>query len=417
MKRRRERSFVHRFPFYYGWVIVAAGTAGLIMTQPGQSPVLSIFTDAFIEDLNLSRSLLSTLFTVATVVAGLSLSFWGTRIDRYGPRVMVGVITALMGVSCLYVAFVQNAVMLGLGYVLLRMLGASALMLVSQNVINQWWVARRGTMVGLSGVAYALVGMGLFPNVVHTLLQGFGWRATYAILGGVELLVMLPLGLLLFRDRPEDHGLQPDGQLDAPESGGGNPGADVAWTRAEAVRTPAFWVAAASVSATGMLATGLYFHMVSLFESQGLSSEVAARVYLPMALTSALVQLGSGYVADRVPIRFVMAVGLVALAGALGLAQVITTVPLAMAYGVVIGMSNGIMGMASSFVWADYYGRVHLGAISGLVAMLSRISTALGPVPLAVVFDLWGSYDAALRVEMLVPLILAGLNLFVKPPR
>jgi len=417
MEAGAQRSFVRRMPFYYGWVIVAVGTVGLIMTQPGQSPMLSIFTDAFIEDLNISRSLISTLFTLGTIVGGISLAFWGERIDRHGPRKMVVVITALLGASCLYMSLVQNALMLGVGYVLLRMLGASALMLVSNNVINQWWVARRGMMMGLSGVIFSLVGMGLFTNVVYGLLQRFDWRTTYAILGAMELLVMLPLGLLLFRDRPEDYGLQPDGRPSAPETPDGARAGGIDWTRGEAVRTPAFWVAAASLATTAMVGTGLYFHMVSIFESRGLSADVAAAVYLPISVTTAVVQLGSGYLADRIPVRILLAVGLVAMSGALGLAQVMDGALSAVAYGVVMGVSSGVTGTASSIVWANYYGRRHLGSISGLAVSLSRVSSALGPLPLALAFDLSGGYGAVLRIEMVVPLVLAGLNLLVKAPQ
>lgn len=417
MEASRDRSFVHRFPFYYGWIIMAAGTIGLIMTQPGQSPVLSIFTDAFIEDLRISRSLTSTLFTVGTVVGGLSLPFWGRRIDRHGPRTMVTAITALLGASCLYMGVVQNALMLGLGYVLLRMLGASALMLVSRNVINQWWVERRGTMMGISGLLFSLVGMGIFTNLVHALLQRFGWRTSYAILGAMELLVMLPLGMLLFRDRPEDHGLHPDGQLDPPEALGDEGSVDASWTRAEAVRTPAFWAAAAGLAASAMLGTGLYFHVVSIFESQGLSADMAAVTYLPISLTSAGVRLTSGYLADRVPVRFLLAAGLVALSGALGLAQVIGGLALAVVYGVAMGLSSGMMGTVASVIWADYYGRRHLGSISGLATTVSRVSSALGPLPLALAYDLSGSYDGALTVEMMIPLALAAVAVFVRTPR
>jgi MFS family permease len=417
MESCQKRSFVRRFPVYYGWVIVAAGTIGLIMTQPGQSPVLSIFTDAFIEDLNLSRSLTSTLFTVGTVVAGLSLYFWGRRIDRHGPRRMVVVITALLGASCLYMGLVQNGLMLGVGYVLLRMLGASALMLVSRNVINQWWVERRGTMMGFSGLTFSLVGMGIFTNLVHALLRRFEWRTTYAILGALELLVMLPLGLLLFRDRPEDHGLHPDGRPDPPKALHDEGSVDASWTRAEAVRTPAFWAAVAGFAASSMLGTGLYFHVVSIFASRGLSADVAAAIYLPISVTSAGVRLASGYLADRVPVRFILAAGLVALSGALGLAQVIGGLALAVVYGVAMGLSSGMMGTATGVIWANYYGRRHLGSISGLATTVSRIGSALGPLPLAVAYDLSGSYSAALRIEMVVPLALAALALFVRPPK
>lgn len=411
-----ERSFVRRMPFFYGWIIVVAGTAGLIMTQPGQSPVLSIFTDAFIEDLDVSRSLTSTLFTVGTVVAGLSLSFWGERIDRHGPRKMVGVISALLGASCFYMALVQNGAMLGVGYVLLRMLGASALMLVSNNVINQWWVARRGRMAGFSGVVFSLVGMGVFTNLVHWLLQRYTWRTTYAILGATELVVMLPLGLLLFRDRPEDHGLYPDGREGAAERSASDKHCPVVWTRAKAIRTPAFWAAVTSLSATAALGTGLYFHMISIFESQGLSSEVAAAVYLPISLASALIKLGSGYLADRVPVRMLLVVGLVAMSAALGLAQGLSTVPLAVLYSLVLGLSNGITGTVSSVVWADYYGRQHLGSIAGLAATVTRVSSALGPLPLALAFDASGGYGIALRIGVVIPLSLAVVNLIVRPP-
>lgn len=417
METRSERSFVRRLPFFYGWVIFVAGTAGLIMTQPGQSPVLSIFTDAFIEDLSISRSMTSTLFMVGTVVGGLSLSFWGERIDRHGPRRMVGVISALVGLSCFFMAVVQNSLMLGIGYVLLRMLAASALVLVSNNVINQWWVARRGRMAGFSGVLFSLVGMGVFTNVVHWLLKRTTWRTTYAILGGMELLVMLPVGLLLFRDRPEDHGLLPDG-ADLPADMALRDQHSVAgWTKAQAMQTSAFWAAAVSLAATAALGTGLYFHMVSIFESQGLSAEAAAATYLPISIISALVKLGSGYLVERVPVGRLLAAGLVALSGALGLAQSLTGVPLALVYGLALGVSNGVSGTVSSMVWADYFGREHLGSIAGLGATLSRVASALGPLPLALAFDSFGTYAGILRIEAAIPLALAAVNLVVKPPQ
>lgn len=417
MKTSSERSFVQRLPFFYGWIIVAAGTAGLVMTQPGQSPVLSIFTDAFIEDLDISRSLTSSLFMVGTVVAGLSLSFWGERIDRHGPRTMVGVISALVGLSCFFMAVVQNSVMLGIAYVLLRMLGASALMLVSNTVINQWWVARRGRMAGLSGIIFSLVGMGVFTNVVHWLLRRYTWRTTYGILGAMELLVMLPIGVLLFRDRPEDHGLLPDGAdvlAQVPVSDEDSVGG---WTKGEAIRTPAFWTAAVSLSAISALGTGLYFHMVSIFKSQGLSAEAAAATYLPISVVSALVTLASGYLAERVPVGRLMAVGLVTLSVALALAQSLTAVPLAIVYSLALGASNGISGTVSSVVWADYFGRKHLGSIAGLGATLSRVASALGPLPLALAFDSFGTYAGILRIEAVIPLALAALNMVVKPPQ
>jgi len=65
--------WVNGFPVFYGWVILAAGALGLILTSPGQTYAVSIFIDHFIRDLGVSRSLVSTLYTAATLLGSLSL--------------------------------------------------------------------------------------------------------------------------------------------------------------------------------------------------------------------------------------------------------------------------------------------------------------------------------------------------------
>jgi sugar phosphate permease len=419
MKTVPKRSFVHRWPFFYGWVVAAVGTLGMSMTGPGQTPVISIFTDAFIADLGLSRSTISLLYTVGSLIGGVSLSVWGRQIDRYGSRLMFGVITGLFGVACIYVGSVQNALMLGLGFVALRMLGQGGLALVSQNVVNQWWVQRRGLVMGISGVATSILLVGLFPNVAHALLGQYGWRITYPILGGALLLGLLPLGLVLLRDRPEEYGLRPDGRTISGRDRAraalhGAPEAE--WTLAEAISTPAFWVVALSIGAYGMLLTGLFFHMVSIFDSRNLSAEAAVAVYVPVAATSAVVRLGGGYLADRVPLRVLLVVALISTSLILGMVQILNSVTMAMAYGVLLGLNGGLFGIVMSVVWASYFGRRHLGSIAGMASTFTVIGSALGPLPLALAYDLLGSYNEVLTVEALIPLALAVANLFVRRP-
>jgi hypothetical protein len=84
------------------------------------------------------------------------------------------------------------------------------------------------------------------------------------------------------------------------------------------------------------------------------------------------------------------------------LAQTMNWVVLAGMYGVMVGTSNGIMSTAGSSIWDDYFGRRHLGSISGLRSSISRISSALGALPLALAFNLTGSYNLALMIEMAV---------------
>ncbi|WP_103016452.1 MFS transporter [Salinibacter ruber] len=60
----------------------------------------SLFIDAFIEDLGLSRSAVSWLYTGATVLGSIGLPLAGRLLDRYGPRRVAVVLIALPAASC-----------------------------------------------------------------------------------------------------------------------------------------------------------------------------------------------------------------------------------------------------------------------------------------------------------------------------
>ena len=416
----RKSRLVSASPVYYGWIILAVGSLGVIMTSPGQTYAISIFIEHFIADLGVSRSLISTLYTAATLSASLALMAVGRQVDRRGPRLTMAIITVLFGLTCIYMGAISNAVMLAVGFFALRLLGQGSLSLVSQNVINQWWVRRRGLAMGIAGMAWALMGQGLFPNLVNWLIPRSGWRATYIFLGAMLLVGMMPIGVIFVRDHPEDYGLQPDG--DEPPDPRGAVGskqiAEENWTLSETLHTSAFRIVAAGLFTMSMLSTGLTFHIVSIFADSGLNSTVAATVFLPIAATSAIVNLGSGVLADRVPVRVLLAVGLLLQAVNLVMAPYLLSVNLALAYGVIAGFKGGLQGIVTSVVWAKYFGRRHLGSITGVTTMLIVAGSALGPMPLGIARDLLGSYTITLLGAAILPLALSIATLiFGKPPK
>ena len=133
----RTSRLVNQSPIYYGWVILAMGTLGMIMTSPGQTYAVSIFIEHFITDLGISRGMVSTLYTFGTLIGSFVLPLVGRQIDRRGPRLVMMLITLLFGLACIYMGFVSNVVTLGLGFVFIRMLGQGSLSMVSTNLINQ----------------------------------------------------------------------------------------------------------------------------------------------------------------------------------------------------------------------------------------------------------------------------------------
>ena len=159
------------------------------------------------------------------------------------------------------------------------------------------------------------------------------------------------------------------------------------------------------------------FHFFSIFSDNGLSTSVIASIFIPIAATRAIVQLGGGFLIDRIPIRLVLGVSLLMLAGVMITVPRISTVEIALAIGVVMGIRTGLQGLVSGVVWAKFFGRRYLGAITGVTSTIGVASSALGPMPFGVARDWMGSYTFVLTWLSVIPLVLALLNfVFSKLP-
>lgn len=415
----RSSRLISASPIYYGWVMLIVGAIGMILTSPGQTYAVSVFIDYFIDDLGLSRSVISTLYTIGTLTAGFAMPFVGRKIDKKGPRYVMTAVVFAFGCVCVYMGFVTNAVMVGIGFIGLRLLGQGSLSMVSRYVINQWWVRRRGMVMGIAGVTAALLGSGGFPNLINTLIPQFGWRTTYMLLGVMIWLVMLPTSVIFVRSRPEDYGLQPDG--DVPSEDDNQQKTKIAednWTLSEALHAPVFWVIAASLAVPSMLNTGLTFHIFSIFQDSGLDASIAAAVFVPMASAGAAFRLIGGVLIDRIQARFLFAVALLLNALVLVMAPNLPNVTVALLFGVIMGSSSGIEQSVSGVIWAKYFGRLHLGSITGVVSSILVAASALGPMPMGVARDLMGNYATVLQVFAVIPLTLSVISLvFIKPPQ
>jgi MFS transporter, OFA family, oxalate/formate antiporter len=409
-EKREPDRIVRATPFFYGWIILLVGTIGLIMTSPAQTYNVSIFIDHFIQDLNISRSLVSTLYSVGTLVGSFTLPFWGAQIDRFGPRRMATLISILFALACVYMGYVQSAFMLVLGFVAIRMLGQGSLSLVSQNVMNQWWVRRRGTVMGISGTVLALVGMGVFPLFTNMLIDGYGWRTAFMLLGALLFVVMTPISILFFRRSPETYNLHPDGKpLEDLPAAGQSQAAEVDWTLKEAMRTRVFWLLAASFALYTLLVTGQLFHMVGIVEDAGLDASVAATVFLPLSLMTAAATLTSGFLLDRVKIRWVLAVALLLQGVSLLMMSLLNSAGLALLYGGILGLSGGFFRTLGTVTWPKLFGRRYLGSIFGFASAAGVFGAALGPIPFGFARDFTGSYLPAAFTFLVLCVLLALL--------
>jgi MFS family permease len=406
---------IERSPIYYGWVVLAAGTLGMAMTMPGRTHAIAVVVDPIMADAGVSRGLASALFMIGTLVASFLMTPFGAWLDRQGPRRAVALVCLLFGLSCFQMAWVSGPATLLLAILTLRGFGQGALNAVSQHVIGQWFVRRRGLAMGVAGVGVAIANT-IFPIALAAGIAAYGWREAYMVMGLLTFCLMLPVGAAFYRHRPELYGLVPDGH--AVPGKPAVPVKEVNWTREAALRTRAFWVFAFGDLLSAGLGSGLLFHHFSIMAANGLSRLEAAALFLPLGLVTALFNILAGVALDRVNPRYVLTTALGCLMAALMLAGLAHNPAGVLAYGVMLGATIGIASSVNGVALPHYFGRRNLGSIKGVAQTCFIAGTAMGPIPFAVAYELgWGYWPAILgSMALTAALGVAALLLRPLPP-
>jgi MFS family permease len=399
---------------FYGWHVVAYAAIALAATGPGQTVGISLFIDPLIADLGISRSAVSTAYLIGTLAGALALPSIGRLVDRYGVRRSMAVIGGVFGAVLIGISFATSVLGLTAGFVGIRMAGQGALGLTATTAIALWFHRRRGLAAGIVS-AFGALGISSTPLVLEYFLLDLGWRTAWRIEGLVIWALVIPLALLGMRDRPSDLGQHPDGPVAAGEVPPPQSGVH-GLTRAQALRSPYFWLIASAVAMSGLLTTAVSFHQISLLTARGLTQAEAAANFVPQTVVGLVATLAAGHLMDRFAGRWMIVASMTTLSAALVWATVVGPGLSAIAYGAMLGAAGSIIRAVEAASLPRAFGTRHIGAIRGLVVSISVGGTAAGPLLFAAVFEATGSYGPVLLASALPPVLVAAWSLVVREP-
>jgi MFS family permease len=401
---------------FSGWRIVAVASIGIGMTAPGQTPGVSVFIDPMMATLDVTRSEISTVYLIGTLVGAFMLPRFGTLFDRHGARYTMVLIGGLLGLMLAAMSGVQGLVTLMIGFAGIRMLGQGALGLVSTSSLAPWFDRKRGTAVGIAS-AFGQTVISLMPLLSTLAILRVGWRTSWVLLAGLTWLIVVPMGLWFVIDKPADVGQRPDG-TPVPEDGATDPADEIVhFTRREALRTPMFWAVAGALTSTGMIQTALGFHQIDLLGEQGLTPVQAAANFLPQTIAGLGITILIGAMIDRVAPRVVLIGAMLLLAAAMVGVGWVSPGWTAVLYGMAVGSAGSAARTLEAAIFPRLYGLRHIGSIRGIVTMISVGSSAFGPLTLSIGRSMTGSYMPVLYALLVMPLTVCVLALFAPDPR
>lgn len=313
----------------------------------------------------------------------------GWAIDRFGPRRLMicgilmagGALIGLGSVTALwmfYLFYFFNA----LGYVC----GGP---LPNQVLLSRWFDKARGKAMGF---AYLGIGIGgaVVPLLSNWLTGHFGWRTSLRGLGVLIILMALPMALFAKES--------PVAKADKNERPPMAPLAAV-------FRDRAFYLLAigsmCSIGAVG----GTYQNFKLFLIRQNYVETEAARIISLVLTFSIIGRLLMGWLADRLPKKYVMLIIYMLIASAIPLLFFASSPAVMYVFAALFGIGLGGEYLIIPLMAAELFGVKVLGRLMGIVITADGVAEATFPTLVARLRDQSGSYSTGLIILISVALV------------
>ena len=288
-------------------ILVAVVTFVILVVAAGVRSVPTMYIRPFEQEFGWSDGMISNALALQIALYGLTGPFAAAAMERYGVRATAAVATALLAAAMFALTHVGAAWQLLL-WAGVAGIGVGSLALsFGATIANRWFVTQRGLVIGLFSAGNA-TGQLVFLPLFGVLIEQHGWRLSAIVLAAVAL-VMIPLVLLLLRERPVDAHIPPWGgnAIEPAPTIKRNPLAEAFSALGGASRSRTFWLLAGSFFICGASTNGLIgAHLVPACGDHGIPETRAAGLLAAMGIFDLLGTTMSGWLSDRFDARWLL---------------------------------------------------------------------------------------------------------------
>ena len=359
---------------------------------------LPFFYDFMVRDFGWSRAQVTSGNAISKLIVGPLFGFLaGWLVDRFGPRRLMIAGIVMAGVALVGLGAIHTLAGFYFFYLFNALGNVCGGPLPNQVLLSRWFTAARGRAMGF---AYLGIGIGgaLVPFLAVWLTGAVGWQGALQVLGALIVVVALPLALFV---------------KESPDSAGASGPVAKASTSAVFQR-PAFYLLLVG-SVCSIAAVGGTNQHLKLFLSldHGFTQAGAARI-ASLVLGSSLVgRLGMGWLADRIPKKYVMLLIYLLVASAIPVLFLTGTPAAIYIFAVVFGIGLGGEYMVIPLMAAELFGVQVLGRIMGIVLAADGVSEAVAPWLVGRMRDAAGSYASGFAALIACALVGAVAILFL----
>jgi MFS family permease len=394
-----QKKPLFRLPFFYGWLLVAVSFVTMAVGVNART-AFSLLYPPILKDFGWDRGLTAGIFSFGFLLSALITPLAGRLIDRRGPRLIVEIGIVTLGAGLLLATLARQPWQLYLTLGAMCGAGVNCFTYTTQSIyLPHWFVRRRGLAIS---IAFSGVGVGsitILPWLQYLIGTG-GWRAGCWMLGILVLALLGPINLLL-RGRPEEIGLEPDGEHAAKVAANSRSNivdpawAAVEWTLGRALKTSRFWWLALGYFGSLFAWYAVQVHQTKYLTEIGFSATGAAWALGLVSLVAVPGQIALGHLSDRIGREWIWAIGNGGFVLCyLALIALKAHPTMALLWAMVV--AQGTLGYSLTSVMgpipAEIFAGKHQGSIFGVVMLSGIIGGAAGPWVAGTLHDLVGSY-------------------------
>ena len=400
---------MQHFPLFYGWVIVAVAFVTMGVGVNART-AFSLLFPPILDEFGWDRGVTAGAFSFGFLVSAVLSPFVGRLMEHRGPRVVIELGVGVMTAGFLLATLVRQPWHL---YATLGMLvgaGGNCLGYTAHALfLPNWFVRRRGLAMSL---AFAGVGVGSIIVLpwLQTIIASDGWRAACWAAGLLVLALLAPLNLLL-RWKPEELGLEPDGDRASHDVAAASRRTNVVdpawvavdWTLARALRTARFWWIVVGY-VTGMFVWyAVQVHQTKYLVEIGFGVSDAAWALGFVSFAAIPGQIGFGHLSDRIGREWIWTVGCAGFAVCYLALLLMAHAPTPTLLYLMIA-SQGVLGYSLTSVIgaipAEIFEGRHYGTIFGTLMLAAIAGGAAGPWLTGLLHDGTGSYTRAFWIAI-----------------
>ncbi len=395
-------------PTLASWLVVAACFVALSVSFSARS-ALGLVMPHIQDELGWSRSFVSSGGAFVQILMAIVAPIAGAWVGRYGPRLMLSAGLAAVGIGVLLTAFataqwqfiIAYGVIAGIGF------GVAATHLAS-TIVSLEFDERRGLAVGIA-TAGSTAGQLVVIPLLAVVLETASWRWSYGALG-LACLVLVPVIVILIRPRAP---------LAAGETRRYGHAEPFFASSLALLRVPVFHLLFWSYFICGVTTSGVIeTHLIPYTVACGYPPLEGATAYGVLSAFNLGGMVLAGWLTDRMNRPLLL--GTIYVMRALSfivLMFIADNQPLLYLFVVMFGLFDYSTVPVTASLAASHLGLRLLGLTMGLLTAGHALGAALGAYMGGYLFDLFGRYQSAWTVSVVVALMAGLLSFAIRETR